>query len=254
MIPKIIHYCWLSGDPFPENIQRCIDTWKEYLPDYEFMLWNRQRFPQGHSLWVDQAFRSKRYAFAADFIRLYALYNYGGIYLDCDVEVLRTFNPFLHLRNMICWQKDCEGLEVATFGVEPHAAWVKQCLDYYDGRPFVTEKGFYDDLTMPLITERQLRAADYSLVNVATIDEAQAVEGDKTIAVLPSDFFSPKSYRTKETRLTANTVSIHQFEGSWLFIPFYTKIDLFLGRLFHCRFFYLTTALRYVRLLLFRHQ
>ena len=97
MIPKIIHYCWLSDDPVPSDLQKYMRTWKEKLPDYEFMKWDFNRFDKQSSKWVAQAFDNKKYAFAADYIRLYALYNYGGIYLDMDVEVLKSYNPFLCL-------------------------------------------------------------------------------------------------------------------------------------------------------------
>lgn len=97
MIPKRIHLCWLSGDPYPQKIQKCIDSWKVHLPDYEIMLWDLKRFDIAQVPWVEQAFRVKKYAFAADYIRLYALYNYGGIYLDSDVEVLKSFDPLLDL-------------------------------------------------------------------------------------------------------------------------------------------------------------
>jgi Mannosyltransferase OCH1 and related enzymes len=99
MIPKIIHYCWLSNDPIPSNIQHYMDSWKKYLPDYEFIHWNFDKFDKSSSRWVSEAFDNKKYAFAADYIRLYALYHYGGIYLDMDVEVLKSFNPFLSLSN-----------------------------------------------------------------------------------------------------------------------------------------------------------
>lgn len=100
MIPKIIHYCWLSNDPIPSNIQHYMDSWKKYLPDYEFIHWNFDKFDKSSSRWVSEAFDNKKYAFAADYIRLYALYHYGGIYLDMDVEVLKSFNPFLSLQTM----------------------------------------------------------------------------------------------------------------------------------------------------------
>ena len=90
MIPKIIHYCWLSRDEFPPLIKTCIDTWKEQLPDYEFILWDTNRFKLESNIWVQQAFDTKKYAFAADYIRLYAIYNFGGIYLDTDIEVLKV--------------------------------------------------------------------------------------------------------------------------------------------------------------------
>ena len=119
MIPKLIHYCWLSNDPVPESLQRYMDSWKRVLPDYEFVLWNFDNFDKSTSLWVRQAFDNKKYAFAADYIRLYALYNYGGFYLDMDVEVLRSYNEFLQLREVICFENSKDNrLEVAAFGVE----------------------------------------------------------------------------------------------------------------------------------------
>ena len=95
MIPKIIHYCWFGSD-IPESIQRNIDKWKSVMPDYEFIQWDSSRFPREKLLWVDQACDNHKYAFAADYVRLYALYEYGGIYLDTDVEVLKSFDPFLN--------------------------------------------------------------------------------------------------------------------------------------------------------------
>ena len=81
MIPKIIHLCWLSGDPYPRKIQDCLDSWKKHLPSYEIILWDTKRFNIHEVPWVEQAFNTKKYAFAADYIRLYALYHHGGIYL-----------------------------------------------------------------------------------------------------------------------------------------------------------------------------
>ena len=97
MIPKIIHLCWLSGDAYPNKIAKCIDSWKRIMPDYEIVLWDTKRFDLNQSLWVKQAFEKKKYAFAADYIRFYALYTMGGIYLDSDVEVLKRFDDFLDL-------------------------------------------------------------------------------------------------------------------------------------------------------------
>ena len=118
MIPKIIHYCWLSKDPIPKDMQMFIDGWYEKLPDYEFMLWDFNRFDIHSSQWVKEAFSKKKYAFAADYIRLYALYNYGGIYMDMDVEVLKSFDPFLKLKTMICFENSKQGLELLEWKKE----------------------------------------------------------------------------------------------------------------------------------------
>jgi len=116
MIPKIIHYCWLSDDPVPEKLQNFMKSWKKYLPDYEFMKWDFKRFPKDKCAWVSEAFDNKKYAFAADYIRIYALYNYGGIYLDMDVEVLKSFDDLLSLPYFLCYEEDGQGPEVAAFG------------------------------------------------------------------------------------------------------------------------------------------
>lgn len=127
MIPKIIHLCWLSGDKFPSDIQTCIDTWHEKLPDYEIILWDRKRFDINSTPWVKEACEAKKYAFAADYIRLYALYNYGGIYLDSDVIVYKSFNNLLHLPYFI-GEDQCSNFEPAIIGTEKKNPWIKCVL------------------------------------------------------------------------------------------------------------------------------
>ena len=118
MIPKIIHYCWLSNNPYPEEIVNCINSWKKYLPDYQLMLWNFDRFDIDSSIWVKQAYETKKYAFASDYLRLYALYNYGGIYLDVDVEVINSFDNLLDLPYFIGEENTIYAIEAATIGAE----------------------------------------------------------------------------------------------------------------------------------------
>ena len=117
MIPKIIHLCWMSGDPFPSDIQKCIDSWKRILPDYEIWLWDTKRFDLSTSVWVTEAYDKKKYAFCADYIRMYALFNYGGVYLDSDVEVLRSFNDLLTLPYFIGYESK-QYFEAAVIGAE----------------------------------------------------------------------------------------------------------------------------------------
>lgn len=193
MIPKIIHYCWMSDDPFPENIRKCMDSWKEKLPDYKFMLWNYDTFKRGKSSYVDSAFNSKKYAFCADYIRLYALYNYGGIYLDCDVEVLKPFDNLLERDILISKQRDVGGLEVAVFGAEKGNEFVKVCLDSYNNTIFR-----YPCMVMPNVIYTILRMNNFDFNKV-----------------LSYDYFSPKSCITNDINITDNTYTIHHFIGSW---------------------------------------
>lgn len=140
MIPKIIHYCWLSNEPFPDDVQKCMDTWRKHLPDYEFKLWNFSCFDIESSQWVKEAFMYRKYAFAADYIRIFALYNYGGIYLDTDVEVLKSYNDLLELPYFIGLEKSKDegevSIEAATMGFEKGHPLLKDILGYYDKRKF----------------------------------------------------------------------------------------------------------------------
>lgn len=215
MIPKIIHYCWLSSEPIPQTFQNFIEGWKKKLPDYQFFLWNFERFDINTSIWVKESFYHKKYAFAADYIRLYALYHYGGIYLDMDVEVLKTFNPFLNLKSFICYEKDGNGkLEMAAWGVEKGSDWVKEALSYYENRSFVKQNGELDTKVIPEII-RDLLKQKYQLITVSSINQAQDIFQQCNMPIFTSDFFSPKSYRNNKIYITPNTICIHHFSGSW---------------------------------------
>lgn len=219
-IPKIIHFCWLSGDPYPDLVQHCIQSWKEKLPDYEVVLWDKNRFDIHSVPWVEQACEAKKWAFAADYIRLYALYNYGGIYLDSDVEVLKSFDDLLDLpyffgREHYFDMIDASNtIEAATMGCKKGNAVVKACLDYYENRRFVKPNGELDLHILPYAM-----ALVFSRYQVKNIAVKQEFEFDPdVVCLLPMDFFSPKNTRTLKLDLSEDTYSIHHFNGSW-----YTK-------------------------------
>lgn len=216
MIPKIIHYCWLSGDPFPKLIDECIKTWKEKLPDYEFILWDTNRFPLENNLWVKQAFETKKYAFAADYIRLHAIYNYGGIYMDTDIEVVKNLDELLRLPYFI----GSEGggiIEAGVFGAEKGAEWLSDCLNYYDNRPFIKEDGSFDTLPLPRIMMKQIQKKH--TINELTnpnIHDIEYAKGNKELFMFPQDFFCAKTQGTGVIIKTENTFTIHHFAMSWV--------------------------------------
>lgn len=200
-IPKIIHYCWLSGEPYPELVERCMRSWKEKLLDYEFMLWDKNRFDVRSVLWVEQAYNEKKWAFAADYIRLYALYNFGGIYLDSDVEVLKPFDDLLdrpyffgreHTPDRI---ENQDSIEAATMGAEKGLPYLKKVMEFYERRDFVDDDGYMDTTTLPAVLARKLKG--------------------ENLDILPMDYFSPKNTRTLKLQVTTNTYCIHHFNGSW---------------------------------------
>ena len=212
MIPKIIHYCWLSKDSYPANIQKCIDSWKRVLPDYEIWLWNFERFDINSSIWVKEAFEHKKYAFAADYIRLYALYNYGGIYLDSDVEVLKSFDDLLDLPYFIGKENTPSGIEAATIGCEKGFSLMAKMLQRYEGRHFVKDDGTLDCRPLPFI----FRACIETRFKFNAINEkSQFLNDDSIINVFPIDWFSPKTWNTQVLEVTDNTYSIHHFAASW---------------------------------------
>lgn len=212
MIPKIIHFCWLSNDPYPESIQKCIDSWKQNLPDYEIRKWDFNRFPRESSEWVCQAFDNRKYAFAADYIRLYALYNYGGIYLDSDVEVVKNFDELLSLSYFLGKENSIYGIEAAVIGVEKGMPWIKDCLDYYTNRSFVLGAGKFDTTPLPKIM-LDILSSKYIIQDIDAIEEF--VDDNKIINRFPVDWFSPKCWDTGILTVTENTKSIHHFSGTW---------------------------------------
>lgn len=238
MIPKQIHLCWLSGDPYPQKIQRCIDSWKKQLPDYEIILWDTKRFDLDTVPWVKQAFEAKKYAFAADYIRFYALYNYGGIYLDSDVEVLKSFDPLLDLP-YFAGAEHAGTIEAAILGAEKGCDWIKQCLDYYQGRQFIKPDGSYDIRMLPDIMDEQL--ATFKPIVKLSDEGIEALRGkdlSKAIYVLPSDYFSPKVFDSRKVVLTPRTLAIHHYQNSW-FSPkalTYYRTRTFFINLFGYRF------------------
>lgn len=212
MIPKIIHFCWLSDDPYPEKIHRCMDSWKKNLPDYEFIHWNFERFPRGKSLWVDQAFDRHKYAFAADYIRAYALYNYGGIYLDTDVEVLKSFDDLLDLPYFLGKENSPAGIEAAAMGFEKGHSLMKCVLESFAGQGFIKSDGNFN---LELMPDRIRRCIDtnFSLREIAIKSEFQ--DNADTINIFPRDYFSPKRFDTNEIEATERTYSIHHFAATW---------------------------------------
>lgn len=215
MIPKRIHLCWLSGDPYPQKIQKCIDSWKIHLPDYEIMLWDLKRFDITQVPWVEQAFQAKKYAFAADYIRLYALYNYGGIYLDSDVEVLKSFDPLLHLPYFV-GAENAGTIEAAILGAEKGCDWIKACLDYYEGRNFIQKNGRMDIRMLPEIMNETIQRYK-PVVNLTSNDigELKKLDMKEAVYVLPKDFFSPKIFDSREVIITPDTYAIHHYQNSW---------------------------------------
>lgn len=232
MIPKIIHYCWLSGEEFPQDRKNNIASWKAMLPDYEFILWDTNRFDISKSVWTQQAFENKKFAFASDLIRFHAVYTYGGIYLDTDVEVIKSFNNLLTLPYFIGTQFD-NLIEAGVFGSEKESSWILKCMQYYNDRPFKKENGTYDTLELPRVMKYQLKG----IKNIIIMQKNQVqkvdfwVKDEDSLFLFPFEYFSAKNYESGKVYKTKDTYAIHHFNSSWL--PFFSrlrrKLRIFIG-------------------------
>lgn len=210
MIPKLIHICWLSGDAFPENIQACLDSWKRILPNYEIRLWDTKRFDVDSLLWTKQAFEAKKYAFAADYIRLYALYTEGGIYLDSDVMLYKSFDDLLHLPYFL-GEDVVNCFEPAIIGAEKGCLWIKQVLGRYEDIPFINADGSYNMRGLPIVFHDRL-TPKYRFRKINHINKF--VNNEKIINIFSKNFFNSRDYvgpiQTEETYCS------HHFVGTWL--------------------------------------
>lgn len=204
----------MSDDPLPPMQQSCLDSWRKLLPDYEIRLWDFKRFPKDKSLWVSQAFDTKKYAFAADYIRAYALYNFGGIYLDSDVEVRKSFNDLLQLPYFIGYENGTGHPEAAVVGAEARHPLYEALLRRYDSRMFRKADGSLDTIGMPAVILEE--AANIGL-KIKDADSPNDVKRDKdTMYVLPYDYFSPMDHNNLRVYATERTYAIHRFAASWV--------------------------------------
>jgi len=234
MIPKKIHYCWLSGDEFPPLIQKCIATWKDKLPDYEFILWDSNKFNLDSNKYTKQAFEEKKYAFAADYIRLFALYHHGGIYLDTDIEVLKSFDGLLHLPYFIGTEGN-EIIEAGVFGAEKGTDWVDDCLRFYDNKPFDKNKVN----TLPRVMMKQIQEKkSIKELNNDILPKDVSYTNDNQLYMFPKDYFCAKNHSTGIIEKTNNTFCIHHFAMSWIpkEIIFLSNFKKYLMRVFGVKF------------------
>jgi hypothetical protein len=209
MIPKKIHYCWFGRGDMPALAVKCINSWKKYLFDYELVLWNEDNFDININDYVREAYEKKKYAFVTDYVRLYALYHYGGIYMDTDVEILKSLNKFREHRAFTGCQEETMCI-TGIIGAEKNHPWIKRLLDYYDNKKFILKNGKLN--TTPnteIIT--QITSNFYGWIPK---NEYQVLKDD--IHIYPIDFFCAKDWRTGNILVTEQTYTIHHFAGSWI--------------------------------------
>lgn len=207
MIPKIIHYIWFGDNPYPEKVQYCIDSWKKHLPDYQFILWNEDSFDVNTTIFTRQAFENKKWAFISDYVRIYALYNYGGWYLDTDVEIIRSLDSLSN--NRIVLGTDEDGALTALMGSEKGHNYWEKILKHYEKMQFVLPDGSFNTIVNNTYLEDILQ-------NYGYVKKNQYQELSDGIVIYPDDYFHVVSLMKGEKHQTQNTYAIHWHTLLWV--------------------------------------
>ena len=214
-IPKTIHYCWFGGNPLPPLAEKCIASWKKYLPDYEIKRWDESNFDVNIIPYTAQAYEAKKYAFVSDYARFWILYKYGGVYFDTDVEVIRPIDdiiaagPFMGCENPYKPGATPNSLGVAPglgLGVNPGLGLYKEILDIYSLLNFKNDDGSLNLKTVVEYTTELL--CEKGLQNTPDIQTVA------NIIIYPKEYFCPIDYNTTKKEITVNTRSIHHYAAS----------------------------------------
>lgn len=229
MIPKIIHYCWFGGNPLPESAKKCIASWRKFLPDYEIKEWNESNFDVNSIAYTREAYKLKKYAYVSDYARLWILYNYGGLYFDTDVELIKSIDDIISRGNFMGrepqrddkdhWtdSKDFSndpnfGLGVNPglgLGVKSRLGLFKEIINWYKGKHYVSKLGKTSSSTIVNIVSDIIVGKPFKRFEDGVIYTCG-------VYIYPSDYFCPKNYATGKLTITANTRSIHHFASTWV--------------------------------------
>lgn len=262
MIPKKIHYCWFGDAEMSPFIKSCIKTWDEYLPDYELVLWNEDNFDLNSVQFIKEAYKAKKWAFVADYVRFYALYTEGGLYLDTDVKILRHFpedwfnygffrahevHPGLIIPSQI--NSDClptrtdgrvDGISIlsAIMGAKNGHPFIKDCLDQYEDINFLDKNGKMMDVNEIIIGRILARVA--IKYNYRFKDEEMVLK--ENMLILSSNVLVGNTFN-----LDDKSYAVHLINGSWIERSYWEKI-LYITRNNYNTLFRLLNFINKVRL------
>lgn len=207
MIPKVIHYCWFGRGQKPALAIKCINSWKKYCPDYEIKEWNEDNFDLSIYPYTQEAYAARKFAFVTDVVRLFVLYNYGGIYMDTDVEVIKPLDSLLGYDAVSGFESDTQ-IPTGLMACREKHPLFGELLCEYDDLHFIKPSGELDLTTNVVRITRTCSKYGFQPNNTL-----QVING---FTLLPKDYLCPKSYSDGKIRLTSNTLTIHHFSGSWL--------------------------------------
>ena len=221
MIPKIIHYCWFGRGEKPELAKKCIASWKKFCPDFEICEWNEDNCNYLAMRFMAEAYAAKKYAFVSDVMRLVVLEQYGGVYFDTDVEVLRDISPLLIDEGFLGFENEQFVNSGQVMAAVPHQPVVQAMIEEYKKLHFTNADGSLNAVGCPHLNTDVMER--FGLVRNG---REQMVAG---IHVYPADYFNPLDSVTGKLTKTENTYSIHWYSMSWL--PKYKQIKTKFGRL-----------------------
>lgn len=221
MIPKIIHYCWFGRGEKPELAKKCIASWKKFCPDFEIREWNEDNCDYLAMPFMAEAYAAKKYAFVSDVMRLIVLEQYGGVYFDTDVEVVRDISPLLNDEGFIGFENNWFVNSGQVMAAVPHQPIVQAMIDEYKKLHYMQP----DSSVMPVGCPR-LNSDVLERFGLIRNGQEQIVAG---IHVYPDDYFNPMDSTTGKLTKTENTYSIHWYSMSWL--PKRTQMKAKLGRI-----------------------
>lgn len=211
MIPKVIHYCWFGGKALPDSVLKCIESWKKCCPDYEIKQWNEENYNYKNHIYTKEAYEAKKWAFVSDYARLDIIYNNGGIYLDTDVELIKSLDELLLNKCFLAIEQPSHLIATGLgFGAEQGNESIKEMLDEYKGAHFKLAEGIYDT-TIPCPTRNT--APFYKYGFNLEIDKPVNLGG---AMVFPPEYFCPFERKINELKITEKTFSIHHYDSSWI--------------------------------------
>lgn len=214
MIPKIIHYCWFGGNPLPPLAEKCIASWKKFLPDYEIKEWNESNFDVNSILYTKEAYEAKKYAFVSDYARFKILYEEGGLYFDTDVEIIAPLDDIIERGPFMGREQLPNGAASESavapglgLGVNPGLGLYKELIDLYQPLHFIRKDGSQNLKTVVQYTSE--------LLNKHGLKNNQEIQFVAGIYIYPSEYFSPKNMTSEKITITSNTRTIHHYMASW---------------------------------------
>lgn len=204
MIPKVINYCWFGENKLPESAEKCIESWRKYCPNYEIKEWNETNFDLKCCSYVEEAYSAKKWAFVSDYARFWIIYNYGGVYFDTDVELIKPIDDIVKTGPFMGCETENECNPGLGIGSPAGMKFYKEILSFYESIHFKNDGNIE---TVVDYTSKLLKSHGWECNG--------SIENVEGINIYPKEYFCPMNYLTGKINISGNTRSIHHYTASW---------------------------------------